>query len=154
MEKGTLRSILKEKGYHRISLKRTITNHFEVKAKINRIEGNFILDTGASSSCIDFDSVNHFNLSVEESEILAAGAGAANMITQIARQNSIEIKGWEKKKINLVLFDLSHVNEALVNHNAEKVHGIIGADVLKAGKAIIDCENKALYLKNKTKVKS
>jgi len=144
---ASLRKLLEGKGYHRIKLKFTETNHFELVAKINKIEGNFILDTGASSSCVGFEAVEHFKLLAEESEIRAAGAGATNMLTQIAQKNSIEIKAWKMKKVDLVLFDLTHVNQALVNHKAEKVHGIIGADILKKGKAIIDYKNKALYLK-------
>lgn len=144
---SSLRKLLEEKGYKRIKLKYTETNHFELVAKINKIEGNFILDTGASSSCVGFEAVTHFKLLAEDSEVKAAGAGATNMLTQIAQQNHMEIKGWKIKKIDLVLFDLTHVNEALVNHKAEKVHGIIGADILKKGKAVIDYKNKALYLK-------
>lgn len=144
---SSIRRILEAKGYQRIKLKYTETSHFELVAKINKIEGNFILDTGASSTCVGFDAVKHFNLLAEDSEVRAAGAGATNMLTQVAQVNSIEIKGWKKKKIDLVLFDLTHVNEALVNHKAEKVHGIIGADILKQGKAVIDYKNKVLYLK-------
>jgi hypothetical protein len=39
------------------------------------------------------------------------------------------------------------VNTALVSHDAKPVDGIIGADVLKKAKAIIDYEKKLLYLK-------
>lgn len=144
---ASLKKLMEGKGYHRIKLKFTETNHFELVARINKIEGNFILDTGASSSCVGFEAIEHFKLLAEDSEIRAAGAGATNMLTRIASQNTIEIKGWKKKKIDLVLFDLTHVNEALVNHKAEKVHGIIGADILKGGKAVIDYKNKSLYLK-------
>ncbi len=144
---SSLRKLLESQGYHRIKLKYTETSHFELVAKINTIEGNFILDTGASSTCVGFDAVTHFNLLAEESKIRAAGAGATNMLTQVASKNNIEIEGWKKKKLDLVLFDLTHVNEALVNHKAQKVHGIIGADILKRGKAVIDYKNKALYLK-------
>ena len=143
----SLKKHLEEKGFHRIKLKQTRTNHLELVAKINDIEGNFILDTGASSTCVGIDAVEHFDLLSEDSDIKAAGAGATNMITQISQKNRIEIKGWNKKKVDLVLFDLKHVNEALVNHKADKVHGIIGADILKKGKAVIDYKNKALYLK-------
>ena len=144
---ASLKSFLKEKGYRKIPLTYTATRHLEVKAKINKIEGTFILDTGASSTCVGFESVSHFNLLAEESEVKAAGAGATDMLTQIAQKNVIEIKGWKKKKVDLVLFDLRHVNDALVNHNAEKVQGIIGADLLKKGKAIIDYKSMSLYLK-------
>jgi len=143
----SLKNLLEEKGYYRIKLTYTETNHLELTAKINKIEGNFILDTGASSSCVGFDAVSHFKLLAEDSEVRAAGAGATNMLTQIAQQNTLEIKGWKKKKVDLVLFDLRHVNEALVSHKAKKVHGIIGADLLKKGKAVIDYKNKVLYLK-------
>jgi predicted aspartyl protease len=143
----SFKKLLKEKGYKRIKLNITKTNHLELVAKINNIEGNFILDTGASSTCVGMEAVEHFQLLAEDSDIKAAGAGATNMLTQIAQKNKIEIKGWKKKKIDLVLFDLRHVNEALINHDAEKVHGIIGADILRKGKAIIDYKNKSLYLK-------
>ena len=144
---SSLKKFLKEKGYKRIPLTYTATQHLEVKAKINKIEGKFILDTGASSTCVGFEAISHFNLLAEESDVKAAGAGATNMLTQIAQKNNIEIKGWKKKKVDLVLFDLRHVNDALVNHKAEKVQGIIGADLLKKGKAIIDYKSMSLYLK-------
>ncbi len=142
-----MKKLLKEKGYESIKFKFTKTNHIEIVAKINNIEGNFILDTGASSTCVGIDSIKHFHLLPEDSDVKAAGAGATNMLTQIAQKNQIEIKGWKKKKTDLVLFDLRHVNEALLQHEAEKVHGIIGADILKKGKAIIDYKSKILFLK-------
>jgi hypothetical protein len=51
----------------------------------------------------------------------------------------------------LVLFSLAHVNAALTQHNADEVHGIIGADILESGKAFIDCDKYVLYLKNPKK---
>jgi len=45
------------------------------------------------------------------------------------------------------LFNLTHVNTALTNHNSNPVDGIIGADILKKTSAIIDYNKKYLYLK-------
>lgn len=136
-----------DKGYTKIKLKLTKTNHFEVKATINGVKGLFILDTGASSSCIGFEGVENFKLLAEDSEIKAAGAGAIDMDTKMAKKNKIKIGKWKHNKTALVLFNLTHVNTALTNHNAKPVDGIIGADILKKGKAIIDYEKKYLYLK-------
>ena len=72
------------------------------------------------------------------------------METQISTKNTIEIGRWTKKKVKLVLFDLVHVNEALVSHNALPVDGVVGADLLKKGKAIIDYDKKCVYLKQKS----
>ncbi|WP_324299159.1 retropepsin-like aspartic protease [Galbibacter sp.] len=143
----SLKKFLHDKGYIRVPLTITKTNHLEIVAKINGIEGRFILDTGASSTCVGMDSVEHFKLRTQESEIKASGAGASNMLTQISKKNSIEISKWFHKKIKIVLFDLSHVNNALIRHEALPVHGIIGADILKKSKAIIDYHKKAVFLK-------
>jgi len=121
-----------------------------MKAKINGIEGSFILDTGASSSCIDFEFAKKFNLSIEDSEVLAAGAGATDMITKLSRKNTIKIQKWKYHKLDIVLFDLTHVNTALKNHNALPVQGILGADILNQGKGIIDYQYNCLYLKLKS----
>ena len=143
----SLKEFLAEKGYSKVKLKFTKTNHFEIKATINGVKGVFILDTGASSSCVGFNSIEHFKLSVIDSEIKAVGAGASNMVTKLSKSNTLEIGPWKKQRVALVLFNLSHVNEGLINHNANPVDGIIGADILKKGKGIIDYEKKYLYLK-------
>lgn len=143
----TLQSFLRERGYIKIKLHLTKTNHFEIIAKINGVKGTFILDTGASNSCVGFESVELFKLDAEESEVKAAGAGAIDMETKMSQKNNIKIGKWKDDKLALVLFNLTHVNTALVNHNSKPVHGIIGADVLKKGKAIIDYDKKYLYLK-------
>lgn len=144
---NTLRDFLYSKDYIRVKLKLTKTNHFEIKATINGVSGLFILDTGASSSCIGFDSISYFNLEVKDSDIKAAGAGAIGMLTQVSKSNTLKLGRWKATKIPFILFDLTHVNTALTSYNSKPVNGIIGADILKKVKAIIDYNQKYLYLK-------
>lgn len=144
---ASLREFLLEKGYVRTRLFPTLTQHLEITAKINGVKGSFILDTGASNSCIDFEFASHFKLKSEESEVMAAGAGATDMRTELSEENTIKIGTWQRQGISLVLFDLSHVNTALENHNTPSVHGILGADILNLGKGIIDYQYTCLYLK-------
>ncbi|MGJ8658543.1 retropepsin-like aspartic protease family protein [Cellulophaga fucicola] len=144
---SSLKKFLLKKGYTKIKLTLTPTNHFEIKAKINDISGRFILDTGASNTCIGIDKIENFKLTSEDSEIKAAGAGATEMDTQISTKNTIKIGAWKYQKLKIVLFDLMHVNQALINHNALPVDGIIGADILKKTKAIIDYNKKCVYFK-------
>lgn len=142
-----LRTLLEDKGFYRIPLKKLKSGHYKFSAKINSISGNFILDTGASTSCIGFKSVSYFFLKSEASSIKAAGAGAINMKTKLSRNNNIAIGAWSITKIDFILFDLSHVNEALMQVDEEAVHGIIGADFLKRTRAIIDYGRNCLYIK-------
>ena len=146
-EKETLQQFLLKKGYTKVKLHLTKTNHFEIKASINGNKGRFILDTGASSSCVDFEGIDTFKLNAEDSIIKAAGAGAINMENKMAKKNKIKIGKWSNNKVVLVLFNLTHVNTALTEHNSKPVDGIIGADILKKAKAVIDYQKKYLYLK-------
>ncbi|WP_456377940.1 aspartyl protease family protein [Lutibacter sp.] len=142
-----LKNILLRKGYTKIKLKRINTNHFELKATLNGVKGRFILDTGASNSCIDISLGKKFKLNVKDSETKAAGAGAIGIETKEALKNKLKLKKWKYNNCHIVLLDLTHVNTALTEHNANAVDGIIGADILEKGKAIIDYEKQLLYLK-------
>lgn len=142
-----LDDILRKEKYKKLKFKVSRTQHLLIKAKINGVTGNFILDTGASNSCVGFESIELFNLKAGKSKTKAAGAGATGMFTQIAKNNSLKIGRWKTENFHLIIFDMSHVNDALKQYKAKPVQGIIGADVLLEGKAIIDYANHCFYLK-------
>ena len=139
--------ILNKEGYKKIAFKVSKTQHLLLKATINGVKGNFILDTGASNSCVGFESIELFKLKAGKSKTRASGAGATGMFTQLAKNNTLQLGRWKTKEFHLVIFDLSHVNTALEQYKAKPVQGIIGADILLEGKAIIDYYNHCLYLK-------
>ena len=142
-----INDVLKKEDYKKIKFKVSKTQHLLIKATINGVTGNFILDTGASNSCVGFEGIELFNLKAGKSKTKAAGAGATGMFTQIAKNNSLKIGRWKENAFHLVIFDMSHVNQALQQYKAKPVQGIIGADILLEGKAIIDYFNHCLYLK-------
>lgn len=141
-----LKKLLSKRGYYSVKLKKTKTNHFEIKASINGNKGRFILDTGASNSCVGLEEIEHFNLATEASEHKAAGAGTTEIETQVSNENTLQIGDFTLLKIPLVILDLEHINKALTKQEAKSVNGIIGADILEQGKAIIDYNKKKLYL--------
>ena len=139
--------LLKKENYKKIKFKVSKTQHLLIKAKINGVKGNFILDTGASNSCIGFESIELFLLEAKKSKTQASGAGATGMLTQIAVGNKLQLGNWKHAGFDLVIFDLSHVNEALVAYEADPVQCVIGVYFLMKGKGIIDYFNHYLYLK-------
>ena len=144
---ASLKKYLKKKGFVPVQMTRTPTEHFEVAVLLNGVPGRFIVDTGASNTCVDMDKAERFGLVSEPTEVKAAGAGAIDMEARIAKDNRLEVGSWKKKGLPLVLFDLSHVNHALGSQESGPVDGIIGADVLKKGKAVIDYKKQTLFLK-------
>lgn len=142
-----LEILLKQEKYKKTKFKISKTKHLLIKASINGILGDFILDTGASTTCIDFSGIEHFKISAQESSTKASGAGAIGMDTQISKNNILKLGSWKTTELNVIIFDLSHVNQALTDFNAKAVHGIIGADILEKGAAVIDYKNQFLFLR-------
>ncbi len=144
---ASLKTFLEQNKYLKIPLVLTSTNHLEVGVSLNGVNGRFIVDTGASNTCVGFDKTIFFRLNSEVSEIKAAGAGASNMETLLSTMNTLNIGTWSARKMKIVLFDLGHVNEALLAHDAQPVDGIIGADILRKSRAVIDYQKCCMYLK-------
>jgi predicted aspartyl protease len=142
-----LHEVLQRAKYKKIKFRITKTQHLLVKASINGTSGNFILDTGASNSCVGFESIALFGLTAGKSKTKAAGAGATGMLTQLSKNNTLKLGRWMTTDFYLVIFDMTHVNIALQQYKVKPVQGILGADILLDGEAIIDYANQCLYLK-------
>ena len=144
----TKNSFLKSVGFISVTLKLLKTNHYLLKACINGVVGKFILDSGASSSCICLSLENKFKIDSKKNKIKASSATSNMEDTRLSKNNTIELRKW-RSKINLVSIDMTHINRVLNEKVTESVDGIIGADVLKKSKAVIDYESNKLYLKIK-----
>jgi predicted aspartyl protease len=141
-----LEMILKRENYRKIKFRITKTQHLLITAEINGVKGRFILDTGASNTCVCVRNVDLFQLYAKDSKTKAVGAGASDISTQISHNNSLKIGKWKSNDFNIVIIDLSHVNEVMFQSRTKPVQGIIGADVLIKGKALVDYANHYLYL--------
>ena len=144
----TLNKFLKTSGYCSVKLIFLETKHYLMEAKVNSVSGRFILDTGASNSCVCISLEDKFKVISKESKEKASSANSEMTHTKISKSNIIQIRKWEDK-INLITFDMSHINNALSEKKINPIDGIIGADVLKKSKAVIDYESNNLYLKIK-----
>ena len=142
----TLNKFLKESGYMKTNLDFLKTKHYSLEAKINGIKGKFILDSGASNSCICTSLESNFNIISVETTEKASSATSEIGNTKISKNNTIQIGKWENK-INLITFDMSHINNALSEKKINPIQGIIGADILKKSKTILDYKSNKLYLK-------
>ena len=107
----TLNKFLKSEGYSSVKLIFLETKHYLIEAKVNGIKGRFILDTGASNSCICTSLENKFKVISKESKEKASSATSQMTHTKISKSNTIRIGKW-KDKINLISFDMNHINNA------------------------------------------
>ena len=125
----------------------TETNHLIISCKINGVEGNFIIDSGASNSCVDTNLTSKFKLKTSLSQENASSATSTISKMYISKNNRLQIEELLHKDFNVFLFDMSHINKTFINHEIEEIDGIIGGDILKKFKAIIDYDKKNICLK-------
>jgi hypothetical protein len=122
------------------------TGHHLVAATVNGKTGVFILDTGANLSVIDSDHAAHFGIVAGKGRAGGAtGLGGSNL----ARQVTIESLAFGRVRLRqrrMVVTDLGSIGDALAPLSGGAVHGIIGQDVLKEHRAVIDVERPLLYL--------
>ena len=142
----TLNKFLKSHGFTYVKLVFLETKHYLLEAKINGINGRFILDSGASDSCICISLEKKFKVISEFSKEKASSANSEITDTKISKSNVIQIGKWQGK-INLIIFNMKHINSVLNKEKVNPIDGIIGADILKKSKAILDYESNKLYLK-------
>lgn len=144
----SLSEFLLGKSYFKIKMHPIASNHFKIISKINGVKGLFILDTGASSTFIVLNLAEKFKLTTQPSNVRASGAGPDKIDTLLSKNNTLSIGRWVKTRFPIALIDLSYVNDAFESINSPVIDGIIGADILTKGFAVIDYEKRYLYLKH------
>ena len=122
------------------------SNHLIINAKVNDVNGNFLIDTGASNSCIDLNKFEKFNLKFIKSDEIASSASDEIKETFISKKNSFSIGDCSSTYLDLILFDMKRITQALKEKDNVEVDGIIGSDMLIKFNSQID------YKKNEIKL--
>ena len=119
----------------------TESNHVIIECKVNSIKCRLLIDTGASHSCIDYNSASKFNLSLKKSQ--EKGLSATNNINEIyfSNNNKLEIADLKKNDFEIILFDMTFINNSLREKEINAIDGIIGGDLL------IELSGKLCYKK-------
>lgn len=142
-----LQTFLVNNNYIKVKLHFTASNHYKIVAQINGVKGWFIVDTGASTIFISNNYIDKFKLELDQTTLNAHGAGSEQIEAKISNNNSLKIGGWRNPQYGIALINLDPINSAFIKAGLKQVDGIIGADALKKGNAIIDYGKNYLYLK-------
>jgi len=150
-------NFLSQKGYDSVPILQNVVGLLLITVKVNGIEGLFILDTGAGISVIDTKQANHFLLILQKDSASFSGAGAGGQGIEIipSQGNKLEIGNYVVCDFTFSVMSLEHVNQAMTQAGIQDaLIGVIGVDILKPGKAIIDYGNMKLYLFAADKIES
>jgi len=122
----------------KIKLKKSKANHLTVKGLVNGKKALFIVDTGAEASVIEESWMDKLNLKLSKKTKKIGGVGTSGTKIYLVKKLEIELNGKVFKSQKAMCLDLSHMNEGLKKLGAKPAAGIIGADILKKYKGVID----------------
>lgn len=137
---------LVQKGYDAVPIRQNAAGLLLITAGVNGIPGLFILDTGAAVSVIDFIQVDALQLALQKDNTTYDGAGAGGQGLEVipSNGNRLEIGNYCRTDFTLAVMSLEHALSQLCSD--EVIFGIIGVDILKPARALIDYSNMMLYL--------
>ena len=122
--------------------------HIMVKGTIHGKEASFLIDTGASRSVFDPKTILSFieNIEFEKKEGMTAGVGSSDLESATFRIDVFSLGGMEIFDYEAVALDLENIHEMYGKLGLPHIDGILGGDLLKRHKAVINYRNKKLRL--------
>lgn len=116
--------------------------HIFIPSIINDAECDILIDTGASRTVFDKESMSALPIDIDYDEIISSGLGPGKIDTEAGVLKNITIGKHTWKKVNAIFMDFSHINEIYEKMSNKKIAGLIGGDFLYSAKARIDYEKK------------
>lgn len=122
--------------------------HIMVKGTIHGKEASFLIDTGASRSVFDPKTISSFieNIEFEKKEGMTAGVGSSDLESATFRIDTFSLGDMEIFDYEAVALDLENIHEMYGKLGLPHIDGILGGDLLKRHKAVINYRNKKLRL--------
>lgn len=114
--------------------------HVMIQGKINGMEANFLVDTGASRSVFDPIVITKYieNPSFQKKEGITAGVGGNDLESSTFTIQSLSFGDIEITNYEAVALDMQNIHESYGKLGLPSIDGIIGGDLLYRLKATIN----------------
>ncbi len=133
-------------AYLRIPLEATGVGHFQAPGEISGHPVTILVDTGASSTVIDLEWARQRGFALEATGNHGGGAGTGALAIHRVPGAALSIAGVAITTPEPLALDLGNVAKALAAKGVKAPHAVLGADVMRSRRAIIDYGTATLYL--------
>lgn len=123
--------------------------HPILRAKIGTQAVDLVIDTGASKSCFDINTMKRIQknlIEISNEGDVKAGIGSSDFEAASSVIKDFEVGALKLKRYPAVLLSLDHINAAYSDAGFKSVQGMLGCDFLKRFKAVIDFETRTMTL--------
>jgi clan AA aspartic protease (TIGR02281 family) len=145
-EAGTVDHAMCLLGFEGIPLRELATGHHLIDVTLNGQKATFVLDTGANKSVLHAPYAERLGIGEGAAVPGAAiGLGGAMKARQVEIER-MEIGGLPIRQSRIMSADLSQLTRFLGPLSGSTIYGLIGQDVMKEHRAVIDVAKPILYL--------
>ncbi len=120
--------------------------HLKVTAVLGEYQIKMIVDTGASRTVFDKNSISLLlpNIEITLSNQVSSGLGTNSMVSHLALLPILSIGNLNLNDYETVILDLENVNSVYRGLGFEEVAGVLGCDILLKYGAVINFNEKSL----------
>jgi predicted aspartyl protease len=138
---------LADARFEALPLTRTKQNHLMVRAFINDKPALLIVDTGSPGTVISSKRCSFFHVgNVPRDSDLPARVQVNGSYNRLVMARSLRLGGLNVSDVPAVAVDLRGARKSSRATREVEADGILGADVLFASKAVLDCQKQLLVL--------
>lgn len=125
--------------------------HVFINFTVDEHPCRMLVDTGASKTVLDVERVLRFvkENKIKSHESKSVGLGVADMETKGVNIRNLAFKKFTRKKMEVAILPLGHVNTTYEVLNIPLIDGVLGSDFLVKYKAVIDFGKSQLKLQKK-----
>lgn len=130
--------------------------HVMIQGKINGMDANFLIDTGASRSVFDPTVIGRFveNPQFEKKPGITAGVGSSDLESSTFIIESLSFGDIEIRDYEAVALDLENIHETYQKLGLPAIDGILGGDLLYRLNATLNYRlRKIRFTKPRSKVR-
>ncbi len=144
---AALAAVLTRQGYHAVPLRRrTNSNYLWLTAGLAGKDVRFVVDTAAGNTALDLAVARRLGLPLVAAGGKSFGLGGSDLARSVTLWPTLTLGGRAAPLPYLLALDLGHINAGQDRDRADRIDGILGADVLDLYSAVVDYTAPALYL--------
>ena len=128
-------------GYEAVPLTRGSQNHLVAAGTVNGQPANFLIDTGAESSFLQAERAQAFDVRLTGTEALTGRRSFP-----LGSANELRLGRLSLGSTTFSIYRAAHLGGPVPGRGGRAADGIIGRDVLRRHRAVMNCRSRQLFL--------
>lgn len=139
---SAMAELLSSHGFRRIAMSRSAVGHLQLLGRIDDRPIDIVLDTGASKTLVELTYCRSEGIAVTDTGQPGHGGNVYTL-----GDVRMTLDGLHIRTDGIFALDMSATNQRLIAKGIDPVRAVIGQDVLRYHRAVIDYASLTLFLK-------